>query len=237
MTRAPRPGNAGPVNARLSLLRTVGITAAGTAAAVAVASTFAPVQALDDALERAAGRVRPRLRRAGSVGTLPGEPWAHWSIGTTVALVILARRRRRGWAAVLPMAGASLAGIVAHHAVKLVYRRPRPRYALQRGKTEPAFPSGHTTDSTAVLATGAYLLVREELLPARLAVPAATTLALTTGASRVALGMHWGTDVIGGWLAGLSVASGCAYLYEQLARVSCGGATVGEGSRLIGELR
>src|SRR3979411_998442 len=49
--------------------------------------------------------------------------------------------------------------------------------ALRRGKYEPAYPSGHTTDATAVLATGAYLLVREGLLPARMAVPLASGLA------------------------------------------------------------
>lgn len=203
-------------DARLSLLRTTGIATAGAVAVLAAATALAPVQAIDDALERAAGKVRPQLRRAASVGTLPGEPWAHWAIGAAVALTILARRGRRNWSAVLPMAGASLGSITAHHAVKVVYRRKRPRLALERRKTEPAFPSGHTTDATGVLATAAYLLVREELLPARVALPAATALAVSTGVSRVALGWHWGTDVVGGWLTGASVASACAYLYERL---------------------
>jgi undecaprenyl-diphosphatase len=87
---------------------------------------------------------------------------------------------------------------------------------VHRGKYEPAFPSGHTADATAVLATGAYLLVREGLLPARITLPLAVALSATTGASRVVLGWHWTSDVIGGWITGLGVAAECALAYERL---------------------
>jgi undecaprenyl-diphosphatase len=186
--------------------------------ALAAATRTRRLQEYDDALERVAGRLRRGLRGAASVGTLPGEPWAHPAIGATMAVLILATRGGRRRRVLVPLAGASIGAIVVHHAVKAVYRRKRPMIALRRGKTEPAFPSGHTVDATAVLATGAYLLVREELLPARVAVPIAATLAVSTGASRVALGWHWGTDVVGGWLAGAAVAAACAHAYETLRR-------------------
>jgi membrane-associated phospholipid phosphatase len=186
--------------------------------ALAAATRARPLQELDDAMERTAGRLRHRLRGAARVGTLPGEPWAHPAIGAAVAAIILATREGRRRRVLVPLAGASIGAIVVHHAVKAVYRRTRPMIALRRGKTEPAFPSGHTTDATAVLATGAYLLVREEVLPARVAVPIAAALAAGTGASRVALGWHWGTDVLGGWLAGVTVAAACAHAYETLRR-------------------
>jgi undecaprenyl-diphosphatase len=176
------------------------------------------LQQCDDALEEVAGRLRDALHDAASVGTLPGEPWAHPAIGAGIALTILAMRGGRRRRVLIPLAGASVGAIVVHHAVKAVYRRKRPRIALRRGKTEAAFPSGHTIDATAVLATGAYLLVREEILPARVAVPVAAALAAGTGASRVALGWHWGTDVLGGWIAGAAVAAACAHAYETLRR-------------------
>lgn len=191
--------------------------ALGTTAVVALLTRARSVQRLDDAIEDAVGRRRPRLASAARIGTLPGESYMHPTIGAVIALAILGRRGGRPRRILLPMASASLGAIVAHHAVKAVYRRRRPEIAVRRGKFEPAFPSGHTADATAVLATGTYLLVREGVLPRRLVIPIAAALAASTGASRVVLGWHWSSDVIGGWVTGLGVAAECALLYERLS--------------------
>lgn len=196
-------------------LTVVGVGAGLGMVALAAATRSRVVQRMDDAVERRVGPLRPRIVRAARIGTLPGEPYAHWPLGAAVAGVVIACRGGPVRRAVVPMAGASLGAIVVHHAVKAVYRRVRPRHAVLRGKTEPAFPSGHTADATAVLATGAYLLVREELAPPGIVAPVVTALALSVGASRVALGWHWTSDVVGGWLTGIAVASGCAMVYER----------------------
>lgn len=189
--------------------------ALGTTAVVALLTRARAVQDLDDAIEHAVGRRRPRLAPAARIGTLPGESYMHPTIGAVVALVILRRRGGPARRILVPMASASLGAIVAHHAVKAVYRRRRPEIAVRRGKYEPAFPSGHTADATAVLATGAYLLVREGMVPIRVALPVASALAISTGLSRVVLGWHWSSDVIGGWITGLGVAAECALAYES----------------------
>ncbi len=197
-------------------LRLVGLGAGAGMLGLAVATQSRAVQRVDDAIERAVAPRRPRIARAARVGTLPGEPYAHWPLGAAIAATVLLCRGGPVGRAVAPMAGASLGAILTHHAVKAIYQRVRPRHALLQGKTEPAYPSGHTSDSTAVLATGAYLLVREELVDPEVAAPFVGALALCVGASRVALGMHWSSDVVGGWLTGLAVASGCALAYERL---------------------
>jgi undecaprenyl-diphosphatase len=196
----------------------ISLAAGAGTLALALATTTRVVQSADDALERRAirARRRPRVLRASRIGTLPGEPYAHPTIAAAAAATILLARGGDARRVLLPLAAASVGAIALHHGVKLVYRRPRPEIALRRGKTEPAYPSGHTTDATAVLATSAYLLVREGVLSSRVALPIAALLALTTGSSRVLLGWHWGSDVAGGWLAGGGIAAGCAALYEAL---------------------
>jgi membrane-associated phospholipid phosphatase len=197
-------------------LRTASLVALGTTAMLALLTRTRSVQRLDDAVEEVVGRRRPRLVPAARIGTLPGESYMHPTIGAAIALAILRRRGGRRRRILVPMASASLGAIIAHHAVKAVYRRRRPEIAVRRGKLEPAFPSGHTADATAVLATGTYLVVRERMLSRELAIPVALALAAATGTSRVVLGWHWSSDVIGGWVTGLGVAAECALLYERL---------------------
>ena len=200
---------------------TIAFAAGAGVIALAVATRNARVQAWDDALERGAARARLRGRvlRAASFGTLPGEPYVHPTIGAACAAIVIAATRGPLIPVLATLATASIGAILAHHAVKLVYRRPRPAGALARGKTEPAYPSGHTTDATAVLVTGAYLLARQGLATPSVVAAAALVLALSTGVSRVLLGWHWATDVVGGWMAGVAVAACAAGLYESLARV------------------
>lgn len=203
-------------------LATIAVTGFASTIGLALATRTRALQSVDDALELRAGRARglQRVWRAARIGTLPGEPYMHPSIGAASAALILVTRRAPFLPVLGALAAASVGAILAHHAVKLVYRRPRPVVALERGKTEPAFPSGHTTDATAVLATSAYLLVQQGIAPAAVVVPVAAGLALATGVSRVLLGWHWPTDVLGGWLTGAAVAACAAALYQTLGRIA-----------------
>jgi undecaprenyl-diphosphatase len=201
---------------------TIALAAGASVIVLAIATHTSRLQALDDALERGAGRLRQRARvlRAASFGTLPGEPYMHPTIGAVCAAIVIVAARGPRLPVLAALATASIGAILAHHAVKLVYRRPRPAGALARGKTEPAFPSGHTTDATAVLVTGAYLLAQQRLATPGVVTVAALLLALSTGVSRVVLGWHWATDVVGGWIAGVGVAACASGLYESLTRIS-----------------
>ncbi len=65
-----------------------------------------------------------------------------------------------------------------------------------------AFPSGHSANATIVFLCLALLVPRTPRARG-FAVWAAVWLALAVGLSRVLLGVHWPSDVIGGWAFGL----------------------------------
>jgi undecaprenyl-diphosphatase len=117
-------------------------------------------------------------------------------------------RRIVGPVLLAPIVAASLTGTL-----KVLFRRQRPAGGLVHAMGA-SFPSGHTTAATAVAFSLAYVLVRERLAPKSIALVAAVY-ALLVGASRIYLGAHWSSDVLGGWAIGATIAAACGALYER----------------------
>jgi undecaprenyl-diphosphatase len=158
------------------------------------------------------------------VVTFIGSPAAALAIAT-VACVALYRRRQLVEASLLPVAlgGGELLNLV----LKLSFHRPRPQVAFVHLDTY-SFPSGHAMISTAAYGALAYL-AWSHLHERR------TRLALTAGAvvlvalicfSRLYLGVHYLSDVLGGAAAGafwLAVSIALQTLYgERFARAFAG---------------
>jgi membrane-associated phospholipid phosphatase len=126
-----------------------------------------------------------------------GQHGAVWlAIGT--AGCALDSPRRAGWG----RATALVAGTFAlNTAVKQIVRRPRPQLfglpALTTTPTQLSFPSAHASTSFA----GARMY-------AHLGLPASPlyTLAALLAASRLYLGVHYPSDILGGVLLGTAVA-------------------------------
>lgn len=71
----------------------------------------------------------------------------------------------------------------------------------------PAFPSGHASTGIAVWAVlGVVILLAERGLPARVVGTALIVGGVLMGPSRLILGVHWLSDVLGGWLLASGVA-------------------------------
>jgi undecaprenyl-diphosphatase len=95
--------------------------------------------------------------------------------------------------------------------IKELVDRPRPGGGLV-GTNGDAFPSGHAAHSVLYVWLGATLSLRiRRGLPAGTAlVVGGIALAAMIGLTRVYLGVHYLSDVIGGWALGASVFSLCA---------------------------
>jgi len=110
---------------------------------------------------------------------------------------------------------ALLAAELWTHMVKATLARPRPPGAeLLAGGF--SFPSGHALNSTVTYGLIALLAWRSGL-PARarcVVMAALVALIILVGLSRVGLGVHYPSDVLGGWLAGLVIVAVVALLTD-----------------------
>jgi undecaprenyl-diphosphatase len=125
------------------------------------------------------------------------------------------RGRRRVAAGVLIT---PVVAVLLFNAAKPLYARPRPLGLGGRVDSSYSFPSGHATASAAVCCTLAYVLWREGFIRGRAALALAIVVPLLVGFSRLYLNVHWATDVLGGWCAGLLVAVLFAALYDRCCR-------------------
>jgi undecaprenyl-diphosphatase len=115
----------------------------------------------------------------------------------------------RRWRTLGLVVGSTVGGALLNSLLKGLFARPRPTVVphLTQVLTE-SFPSGHAMLSAIVYLTlGALLaqLTERRRLKAYL-VTVALLLTLLIGLTRVYLGVHYPTDVLGGWMAGLAWA-------------------------------
>ncbi len=129
--------------------------------------------------------------------------------------LLLWRRGRANDAALIVFAffGAE----VVNAALKLVFHRPRPELAFLHLDTY-SFPSGHSTAVTAAYGALAFLLwPAARTARRRVALAAATVcLIVLVGFSRLYLGVHYLSDVLGGIALGATWLSLCLFAHAFL---------------------
>lgn len=147
-----------------------------------------------------------------AISWLGRPPWFTLVIG--IGVVFAWRRGRRRLVAFLLVS--SIGGGIVDTVVKVAVDRPRPivdhPVHTAFGKS---FPSGHSMSS--MVCYGALLLVFLPVIPrARrwIAVTVTGMLILAIGTSRLFLGVHFVSDVIGGFVLGLAWLLGAVALFE-----------------------
>jgi undecaprenyl-diphosphatase len=190
-----------------------------------VVGHFGPLLRLDAAISSAARRValeHPAWRAFAFAITNSGGP-AVVTVGSVAAvllLVALGRHRDTVFVAIA-MAGSTGVRLIVLNAIA----RPRPadRLAPSSGFS---FPSGHTTESAAAALTA--LVVLWPLLRGvwrRVVAGVVLAWAVAVGLSRVALVVHWPSDVLGGWLLASTVVLAASVVLGRPGPVSEPGAS------------
>jgi undecaprenyl-diphosphatase len=114
----------------------------------------------------------------------------------------------------------AISGEVLNTVMKYFFNRPRPSVVPHlREVFSTSFPSGHAMESAIVYLTLTAMLMRvaERRLTKLYCLGIGVLLTALTGISRVYLGVHYPTDVLGGWIVGFVWASICwlAALYFE----------------------
>ncbi|MFI7603606.1 phosphatase PAP2 family protein [Micromonospora sp. NPDC049366] len=184
-----------------------------TLLALLVLTTWPPLRRLDSAVTDALhgyALTHPAWTRGLSVWTEVFGPMPLRVAALVVVIWLVGRDARRLalWVAITMTVGGLLGPLL-----KLLVARDRPDLLDPVARaTGYAFPSGHALN--AALFAGVLLLVFLPYAggPARRAAlwVGALLLAGLTGLSRVALGVHWTSDVVAGWLLGAAVVAATA---------------------------
>jgi len=190
---------------RPSPARTAGMLALLAAAfgALAWLVTSGAAQQADLAITRAVQSVRAPWLDALAIGVS--------ALGGTGAVLAFAaifalRSLLLGWNREALVLFLATFGVPLSDLLKAVFERPRPDanlvhvVAQHRG---PSFPSGHAMGSIVLYACLYAVLLREFRRGQRPALAwGLGALVFAVGLTRVYLGVHWTSDVLGGWLAG-----------------------------------
>ena len=119
--------------------------------------------------------------------------------------LVLAGRARLG--AIVGLS--AIGGATGVSVLKAAFGRARPDSRLAESVVEGlSFPSGHATMSAAIYLTLGALLASTRARRRERAwlLGAAAAIAALVGVSRIVLGVHWATDVLGGWAFGAAWA-------------------------------
>ena len=173
------------------------------------------------------------LRQDGDKSQLKGPRWLTWGaqditalgsptvLGLTVLAVtgylFLQGLYRNG----LFIFVASTGGWVLNWILKEVFARARPDVVPHlREVMSSSFPSGHALTSAAIYLTLGTLLMRiaEGRLTKYYCIAIAMFVTFLVGVSRVFLGVHYPSDVVAGWLIGMSWALLCWAVERTLER-------------------
>jgi undecaprenyl-diphosphatase len=140
-------------------------------------------------------------------------------LAVTFSSGYLALRRKPVTMALVLASG--IGAMIVNAALKYGYGRERPELVLRLMEVSTSsFPSGHAMSSAAVYLSLGLLLakVQERRRDKAYILATAMFLTLIVGLTRIYLGVHYPTDVLAGWMAGVGWALACSFVAEFFER-------------------
>lgn len=131
-----------------------------------------------------------------------------------ILLLIKSLREKYG----VKFAIATLSSTALYQIMKYIFQRPRPDLTLRLIEQGGySFPSGHSMNCLVSYGILIYLLLRycENRRLAKLLSFGLGLLTILIGFSRVYVGVHYPTDIIGGWSLGIAVLVAMIYAFEK----------------------
>ncbi|MGA5651481.1 phosphatase PAP2 family protein [Streptomyces seoulensis] len=189
-----------------------------------VATRWSPLLTLDEDIARATHRWAVRERDiTQTFRVLTDWVWDPVTMRLLCAgVAVWLGWRRAAWGTAVWLLVTCAVAAVVQQVVEAGVARPRPVWPDPVDSARfAAFPSGHAMTATVVCGLLLWLVRESGVRGPRWygAVALAVVSVLGVGLTRVWLGVHWLSDVLGGWLFGALVVALAVLVHERRSRV------------------
>ena len=113
---------------------------------------------------------------------------------------------------------ASIASVVVNNIIKIIIKRERPNFLVLSNETSYSFPSGHSMISILFFGSIIYLVNKYNIKYRKTITILLSIFIILVGLSRLYLGVHFLTDVIGGYLCGFIALIIIIMIFERVEK-------------------